>query len=62
VDNRGFANVTRVVREDGSAHMDGNTLVVEKASSVMLLTRIEYFPEFSADNQILKSLSFRRGI
>ena len=49
VDNRGFANVTRVVREGGSAHMDDDTLVVEKASSVMLLTRIEYFPEYSDD-------------
>jgi alpha-L-fucosidase 2 len=50
VDNRGYANVTRVVRDDGSAHMEGNTLVVENASSVMLLTRIEYLPDFSEDN------------
>jgi alpha-L-fucosidase 2 len=49
VDNRGFANVTRVVRDDGTAHMDGDTLVIEKASSVMLLTRIEYFPEYNDD-------------
>ena len=49
VDNRGFANVTRVVRDGGSAHMDGDTLVVENASSVMLLTRIEYLPDYSED-------------
>lgn len=49
VDNRGFANVTRVVRNDGSAKMDGDTLVVESASSVMLLTRIEYIPDYSED-------------
>jgi len=49
MDNRGFANVTRVVRNGGSASMDGDTLVIEKASSVMLLTRIEYFPNYSED-------------
>jgi alpha-L-fucosidase 2 len=49
VDNRGFANITRVVRNGGSAHMDGDTLVVENASSVMLLTRIEYLPDYSED-------------
>jgi hypothetical protein len=49
MDNRGFANVTRVVRNGGSASMDGATLVIEKASSVMLLTRIEYFPDYSDD-------------
>ncbi len=48
-DNRGFANVTRVVRHGGSAGMDDDTLVVENASSVMLLTRIEYFPDYSED-------------
>ena len=49
IDNRGFASVTRVVRTGGSARMDGETLVVENASSVMLLTRIEYIPDFSED-------------
>jgi len=48
-DNRGFANVTRIVRDGGSASMDGDTLVVENASSVMLLTRIEYFPDYSEE-------------
>jgi alpha-L-fucosidase 2 len=49
VDNRGYANVTRVVRDGGSASMDGDTLVVENASSVILLTRIEYLPDYSED-------------
>ena len=29
--------------------MDGDTLVIENATSVMLLTRIEYFPEYSEE-------------
>jgi len=49
VDNRGFASVTRVVCDGGSARMDGETVVVENASSVMLLTRIEYLPDYSED-------------
>ncbi len=49
VDNRGYANVTRVVLNGGSARMDGDTLVVEDASSVMLLTRIEYLPDYSEE-------------
>jgi alpha-L-fucosidase 2 len=62
VDNRGYANVTRVVRDGGSTRMDGSTLVIENASSVMLLTRIEYFPDYSEDKveavwQSLKELT-----
>ena len=49
VDNRGYAGVTRVVRDGGSARMEGSTLVIENASSVMLLTRIEYFPDYSEE-------------
>ncbi len=49
VDNRGYAGVTRVVRDGGSARMEGNTLVIENASSVLLLTRIEYFPDYSEE-------------
>jgi len=49
VDNSGYAGVVRVVRNGGSARMDGDTLVVENASSVMLLTRIEWFADFSED-------------
>jgi alpha-L-fucosidase 2 len=49
VDNSGYAGVTRVVRTGGSARMDRDTLVIENASSVMLLTRIEHFPDYSDD-------------
>jgi hypothetical protein len=49
VDNSGYIGVVRVVRKGGTARMDGDALVVENASSLMLLTRIEYFPEFSDD-------------
>ncbi len=49
VNNSGYAGVTRVVREGGTARMDGDTLVIENASQVLLLTRIEHFPEYSED-------------
>ena len=49
VDNSGFAGVVRVVPNGGSARMDGDTLVVENTSSVMLLTRIEWFAGYSED-------------
>jgi len=49
-DNSGYAGITRVVRNGGLARVDGSTLVIENASSVMLLTRIEYFPDFSEEN------------
>lgn len=47
VDNRGYAGITRVVRNGGSASMDSDTLVIKDASSVMLLSRIEYFTDYS---------------
>ena len=49
VNNSGYAGVTRVVREGGSARMEEGTVVIENASSVMLLTRIEHFPDYSED-------------
>jgi len=49
VDNSGYAGVTRVVRNGGSSKMDGSTLAIENVSSVMLLTRIEYFSDYSED-------------
>jgi hypothetical protein len=49
VNNRGYASVTRVVRDGGAARMEGNTLVIEHAASVMLLTRMEYFPDYSEE-------------
>jgi hypothetical protein len=47
--NSGYAGVVRVVHNGGTARMDGDTLVVENASSVMLLTRIEWFADYSED-------------
>ncbi|MFZ1012202.1 MAG: glycoside hydrolase N-terminal domain-containing protein, partial [Terracidiphilus sp.] len=49
VDNSGCAGVVRVVRSGGSARMDGDALVIENANAVLLLTRIEYFPDFNDD-------------
>jgi alpha-L-fucosidase 2 len=51
-DNSGYAGVIRVVREGGTAHMDGETLVVENATSLMLLTRIEWWADLS-DEKVL---------
>jgi alpha-L-fucosidase 2 len=50
VDNSGYAGITRVIRSGGSARMNGNTLVISNASSVMLLTRIEYFSDYKEEN------------
>jgi hypothetical protein len=41
--------VTRVVRNGGSSRMEGDTLVIENASSLMLLTRIEHLPDYSEE-------------
>ena len=49
-DNSGYAGVTRVVRSGGSARMEDGALVIDNASSVILLTRIEWFADFSEDN------------
>lgn len=49
IDNRGYAGVTRIVLNGGKASMEGDTVVIENASSVTLLTRIEYFPDYSED-------------
>ena len=48
-DNSGYAGITRVVCNGGSARMEDETLVIENASSVMLLTRIEWFADFSEE-------------
>ena len=47
VNNNGYAGMVRVVRDGGTARMDGDMLVIENASSAMLLTRIEYFSDYS---------------
>jgi hypothetical protein len=49
VDNSGYAGVTRIERTGGAAHMEGDTLVIENAASVVLLTRIEHFPDLTDD-------------
>ena len=46
-DNSGYAGVIHVVRNGGSARMEDGALVIEDASSVMLLTRIEWFADYS---------------
>jgi alpha-L-fucosidase 2 len=48
-DNSGYAGVVRIVRNGGSAHMEDDTLVIENASSVMVLTRIDWFADYSED-------------
>lgn len=47
ISNKGYAGVTRVVRVGGSTRVEGDTLVIENATSVMLLTRIEPFADYS---------------
>jgi alpha-L-fucosidase 2 len=43
VDDSGYAGVVRIVRQGGVARMDGDALVIEGATSLLLLTRIEHF-------------------
>lgn len=49
VDNSGYIGVVRVVRNGGSARIDGKTLAIENATSVVLLTRIEYFSDVNGE-------------
>jgi alpha-L-fucosidase 2 len=60
VNNAGFVSLTRVVRDGGSARMDGDTLVVENASSLMLLTRIEDFPDYNEEHVEAVRLALER--
>ena len=48
-DNSGYAGVVRVVRNGGSARIEDDALVVENASSLMLLTRIEWFADYNEE-------------
>jgi alpha-L-fucosidase 2 len=48
-DNSGYAGYVRVVRTGGSARTENHALIIENASSVMLLTRIEWFADYSED-------------
>jgi hypothetical protein len=45
--NIGFAGVTRVVLNGGTARMENDRLVVSGAQSLMLLTRIEWYHDYS---------------
>jgi len=58
VDNSGYAGVTRVVRTGGTAKTEGNDLVIANATSVILLTRIEYFADFADD----KALAVKQAV
>lgn len=49
VNKNGYACVTRIVRVGGSTRLEGESLIVENAASLTLLTRIEWFPDFSND-------------
>jgi len=48
-DNSGYAGVVRVICNGGSTRMDNDTLVIKDTTSVMLLTRIEWFANYSED-------------
>jgi alpha-L-fucosidase 2 len=49
VNNNGYAGVVRVVRTGGTARREGNKLVIENAESVLLLTRIAWFADFTPE-------------
>ncbi|MCU0456454.1 MAG: glycoside hydrolase family 95 protein [Bacteroidales bacterium] len=49
VDNSGYAGLTRVILNGGSVRTDGNTLHIENTYSLLLLTRIEYYPDYKED-------------
>lgn len=48
-DNSGYAGVVRIVRNGGKARIEDGVLVIENATSVMLLTRIEWFANYNED-------------
>jgi alpha-L-fucosidase 2 len=47
--SKGYAAVCRVVRDGGSARIEQGALIIENATSVLLMTRIEVFAEYSED-------------
>jgi hypothetical protein len=49
VNNNGYAAVTRVIRTGGSARIEEGKLVIENAQSVTLLTRVEWYADFTPD-------------
>jgi hypothetical protein len=44
--NKGWAAVVRVVQDGGSSAIENGALVVKDAKSVLLLTRLEWYPDF----------------
>ena len=47
VNNSGYAGVTRVVRDGGTARLDGDSLVIDGAHSLVVLTRIDLFDDYN---------------
>ncbi len=47
--NDGYASVTRVVPEGGTARVEDGALVVQGARSLLLITRIEWFKDLGSD-------------
>jgi len=47
--NDGYASVTRVVPDGGTARIEDGTLVVQGARSLLLITRIEWFKDLGSD-------------
>jgi alpha-L-fucosidase 2 len=43
INANGYAGVTRIVRDGGTARVDGDRIVIQDARSVTLLTRIDWF-------------------
>lgn len=60
IDNRGYAGITRIVCNGGKTYMDGDTVVIENALSVTLLTRIEYFSDYSEDKVLAEKQSLEQ--
>lgn len=50
IDNSGYAGITRVISKDGSVRKENNNLIIENATSVLFITRIEHFTDLSEDN------------
>lgn len=50
VDNSGYAGITRVIPAGGRTRVEKGTLVIENTSTLMLLTQIEYFSDYSEKN------------
>ncbi|HLP72296.1 MAG TPA: glycoside hydrolase N-terminal domain-containing protein [Bacteroidales bacterium] len=47
IDHSGYAGLTRVISKDGTVRSEKGSMVVDNATSVILVTRIEYFDDYS---------------